>query len=356
MIDVHYTPDELSKIIVDCVVRAPAVTSVADFAAGEGSLLRAASDRWPLARIFANDISTKAANRMRKLYPTWSVTRSDFLSARLGSLSDRLYDVILLNPPFSRRGRPPVSWKPWGSACSSGVGLAFVSRALELLTAGGTLVAVLPDGAFVNEADRLGWAQIDRRFDVERILKNCSSTFDHARAHTSVVRITKTKRPKASADGQTSSVSKPVQELPLNLKLIRGQRQMHKAKFVPPSRGLPLVHTTDLHSGTVDVLGLRHIADGQIVKGPALLLPRVGQPSASKVCILAAGGQVVLSDCVIAITCDSIKHSKLLRNLLLGRWDSLENAYRGTGARFITLQRLHDVLTDLPAEDLDVFG
>jgi tRNA1(Val) A37 N6-methylase TrmN6 len=348
VIDIHYTPDELSKLIVSCVGKSSVVTSVADFAAGEGSLLRAASNRWPLARMFANDLSKAAVQGMRKRHPTWTVTQRDFLSRRLGTFAESKYDVILLNPPFSRRGRPPVSWSHWGKSCSSGVGLAFVSRALEFLAVGGTLVAVLPDGAFVNLADRLGWAYIHSQFQVERVLRNCSSTFENATAHTSVVRITRTKGRRASVGHTIMPIVHTAKELPSSLNLVRGRQQMHVAQFVSESRkGLPFVHTTDLRLGVIDARRLRSVASGQVIKGPALLLPRVGYPNASKICILMAKQRVVLSDCVIAVTCNSSKLCKELRKEFIGRWDLLEDAYRGTGARFITLQRLRDFLLNL---------
>ena len=49
MIDQFYTPPELASVLVGCLPKSFQPKVVADFAAGEGSLLTAAQSRWPPA-------------------------------------------------------------------------------------------------------------------------------------------------------------------------------------------------------------------------------------------------------------------------------------------------------------------
>src|SRR2546430_1365319 len=109
MIDRYYTPMAIAKDVVS--LGASSRTSVvADFAAGEGRLLRAAQDEWQTGHIAATDADPNAVKHLRRNYPSWSVGRCDFLSAVSRRQSRVLREIkgevtaALLNPPFSYRG------------------------------------------------------------------------------------------------------------------------------------------------------------------------------------------------------------------------------------------------------------
>lgn len=73
---------------------------------------------------------------------------------------------------------------------------------------------------------------------------------------------------------------------------------------------------------------------------PSVLFPRVGNVTAGKIAVLSTGVKVVLSDCVIAVICLSDNEAFRLRSTVLDDWSSFESLYSGTGARYITLEKL----------------
>ena len=57
MIDKHYTSKELAEALVGFLPPDFKPDRVADFAAGEGSLLDASQSKWPEIDVIANDLS-----------------------------------------------------------------------------------------------------------------------------------------------------------------------------------------------------------------------------------------------------------------------------------------------------------
>src|SRR5579872_1794059 len=108
MRDQYFTPGPVAEAIV-ARLRSQSESIVADFAAGDGELLRAAQKRWPQARIVAADIDAACVRRLRRLHPKWTIHNHDFLHCDPRHGAARLFhalgeiSLILLNPPFSQR-------------------------------------------------------------------------------------------------------------------------------------------------------------------------------------------------------------------------------------------------------------
>lgn len=305
---------------------------IADFAAGEGSLLTAARRIWPKAKILANDISSSTARRLRRVYPDWTVSCSNFLQqhsnsqAKIAAYRGKV-DLILLNPPFSERGRAPTVW-PLKERVTSGLAAAFTFLALGYLKPDGVLLAILPDGCLSSVRDRKAWDIIRRDYRVDVIANNSVRAFRGATARTSIVRICRL------LDGQ--GCEDPVSTKPKSLSLVRGRAQIH-SQFWIETGGIPLVHTTDLRGGRV--LSGRLVQEGARFLGPAVLLPRVGYVTKDKIGLLEEGREVVLSDCVIAVACSTYENAVELRAEIIVRWEQFVAQYRGTGAPYLTLER-----------------
>ena len=109
---------------------------------------------------------------------------------------------------------------------------------------------------------------------------------------------------------------------------------------------LRLIHTSDLLSGIV-CRGKPLDVAAPTVMGPALLMPRVGKTDRGKLAILESGREIVISDCVIAVTTKSMRSAKQLQKSILRNWDQFERIYRGTGAPYVTLARLDKFLAQL---------
>ena len=106
---------------------------------------------------------------------------------------------------------------------------------------------------------------------------------------------------------------------------------------------VPLVHSTCLRNGSVDFAQF-HASNAKFrIKGPALLLVRVGEPKKEKLVHYKGRDTFALSDCVIALT-GRRRDLKILHKQLLGSWPSLSKLYRGTGAKYITVAEISGLL------------
>ena len=77
------------------------------------------------------------------------------------------------------------------------------------------------------------------------------------------------------------------------------------------------------------------------IEGPALLIHRVGQPSVKKICIIPPKKVYALSDCVIGIKTKTIDDCVLLNRIIIDNWSDFSNLYKGTGAKYVTIERLN---------------
>ena len=124
--------------------------------------------------------------------------------------------------------------------------------------------------------------------------------------------------------------------------LVRGTVQMHRARIT--SAGMPLVHTTDLSNGQLRPELRKTSVPGRSCCGPVVLVPRVGRPMLSKVVRLSLRSDMMLSDCVIALECDSEDDSVKVQRVIEERWDEFEDSYGGSCAPYISLKALQNVL------------
>lgn len=342
--DRFYTSPELADALVGLVTPRRRTLSIADFACGEGSLLLAAERRWPAASMIANDVSAASVNSLRKSRPQWWTACSDFLnprSVRSSSLRNHLagVDLVLLNPPFSRRSRQTFEVAVGEEVFHASIAMAFIVNSIPFLRSDGAILAVLPDGCLVSKHDEPVWRTLRKQFKVEVIRDNARSAFQGVRARTCLVRMTKSSMPLAATEHVAS---------PPTLAILRGGVQMHSRKVVSSGAGNPLVHTNHLQNGAVTSSGV-HVV-GAALTGPALLFPRVGLITQGKLCVLGKGQRVTLSDCVLGVACESETAAELLRQMVLADWPTFASAYRGTGAPYITLERASRVLSSISTE------
>lgn len=339
--DRFYTSPELADALVGLATTRRRALSIADFACGEGSLLLAAERRWPAASMIANDVSAASIASLRKKRPKWQAACSDFLnprSVRSSALRNHLknVDLVLLNPPFSRRNRQTFEVAVGDETLRASIAMAFVVKSLPFLKSDGVILAVLPDGCLVSKHDEPVWRTLRKQFNVEVIRDNSRSAFQGVRARTCLVRMTKL--------NLSVSVAERV-AVPFAPTILRGRVQMHSRKIVSDMLGTPLVHTHHLRNGAVVSSGV-HV-EGAVVSGPALLFPRVGLVTPEKLCVLRKGQRVTLSDCVLGVVCRSEKDAETLRQMVLASWPTFASAYRGTGAPYITMERASAVLAEI---------
>jgi hypothetical protein len=122
--------------------------------------------------------------------------------------------------------------------------------------------------------------------------------------------------------------------------VFRGNVQMHSIQRFESKSGVPLVHTTNMTAGSLNLEGAPEVnGAARQIAGPAILIPRVGFPDRRKLVLLDPGRVVALSDCVIAIS-GPTRSIHGTWSVLNSGWDSLASLYAGSCAPFVTLAGL----------------
>jgi len=343
--DAHYTPKMLaSELVATAEDLRPTV--IADLCAGRGDLLLQAQKVWPKATFAAVDIDPSVVKHLKSLRPNWRVGRCDLLRSHsrrqspiLKSIRGRV-SLLLLNPPFSCRGNTRYRVDLDGSPIYAGSAMSFLVTSLSYLHKNGTAIAILPYGVVYNQKDREAWSYVTKRYTVSFLPISPRQPFPHTSVRLAIVRLTPSKVP-TSFRKPSLSIAPPPDVL-IDATVIRGCQPIHL--LGPNSTGPTLVHSTDLQRAEVHLNGRRANGKGRSVETPAVLLPRVGRLTRNKIAIIHPRSPVVLSDCVIALSTQSLADAKAIRNRLVDRFHFLLSQYVGTGAPFITIERLDEVL------------
>lgn len=347
--DAYYTPQWLAQKLIASSNK-KRVDVVADFAAGDGVLLRAAQRRWKDAKIIASDLCEKSVRRLRRKHSSWHCTKIDFLEShqldRPSSLSDYLgqIDQIVLNPPFSCRGGSVFFARTSEGPIQSGRAMAFVVASTQFLSSCGELLAVLPSNVLSSQKDAAAVKYLRQCFDVQcdNAFTGSSNDFQGCRVRYLIMKVSRS-RSEIVDRIKGQSRRQPLKNRDLKVRIIRGTSQMHNL----PRSGRTLVHTTELRAHTVELNG--HFGDPRrpSVIGPAVLLPRVGAPRVDKVCLFLRRKRIVLSDCVVGLQCKSSDDARLLLSALSGHRAIYESMFSGTCAPYLTIKRLATVLHQL---------
>lgn len=195
-------------------------------------------------------------------------------------------------------------------------------------------MAILPDGCLASDRDRGAWDFVRLHFTVDVLRDNDRSAFFGVRARTSVVRIVRTESRSDQDEMRSQQFTSD------RSRLVRATYQMHNfRRNSESSLSYPLIHTTELREGKVQSTKKR-VRHHSVVKGPALLIPRVGRVTSAKLAVFNSDLAIVLSDCVIAILCDSVTQAEDLRKQLVQSWANFASLYRGTGAPYVTVRSI----------------
>ena len=310
--DTFYTPPHIAERIVK-LAQDKRPYYVADFAAGDGSLLRAAQLIWPKSIFIATDISQVSVSKLKIAEPTWRVGRCNFLSETSRRCSKTLSEMkgkaslVLLNPPFSYRGGSYQKAAIGGSLIPCSIALAFMFISVQFLSQGGQIVAILPAGSLYSDKDKIAWKTLNSIGISEVLDSNNRNTFSGCFPRTVVVRFTKIpitkKRAKTDREPLSGIVANHVasKKVGLRVKIFRGKVQMHDASVDAAIKKRPFVHSTELEQTGLNLSRRRIDAQLKGIRGPAVLLPRVGLPNKFKILTYLRKRPIVLSDCVIAL-------------------------------------------------------
>jgi hypothetical protein len=343
-LDRYYTPPNLARSIVE-LSGLERTGNCLDAACGEGSLLVAARDVYSDVQCIGMDVDASTIFRLKKRYPSWILSRANTLAdsawkrARAARQSVGC-DLVLLNPPFSMGARKGILIDRGGfkGRCSIAMGhiLTVLMQARPIVGC-----AIVPESLLFSDLDENARRFLSRYYTIRPIRSLRNSTFRGGHANATVVKIEK-----AVVAGKAFD-SDETQEL-AEARIVRGGLPLFEAK--PYREGVPYIHSTDLRSlasGNLTLPRIRPISRG-LVSGNVILIPRVGIPCRQSARYLKFDRVVQLSDCVVALCCDNRSVAVRWQRKISDRWDDLLALYRGTGARYVTVKRLHSWLASIP--------
>ena len=315
------------------------VNSCADPTCGYGQLLLSAEGHWPTAQFVGLDIDRQAVRKVRRHRPHWTVSVGDLmshssLSRTQISRSGNACEVLLANPPFSMGAGKGV-FRP-GSPYRCSVAMAHILAAIEFFRPSLGVGAIVPESLLYSDLDETARDNLTIEWTLEEVSCVPQLTFNGTRAHSTLVIL----RPR---DKLVTSVpvSPITNECNLSADLVRGGLPVHEA-VSSRKGGLQFVHSTDLLSlarGTYRTRSVTPIPRGRAL-GSLILLPRVGVPSREHLSPVKFTRPVQFSDCVICLRFKSYRSATAGAKLMRAEFSSLENLYRGTGARYVTVRRL----------------
>ena len=308
----------------------------------------AAEQTWPTARYVATDIDQSAVRRLGQIRPSWTVGRCNLRNPRSRQSCQALKgilkstSVLLLNPPFTCRGGTKFVVQTSTGPLHASTAISFLLHTIDYIDDNGHIACVLPFGCLHNQKDGKAWEYLKSRYSIETLRRCPKGTFPTSAAETVLVRLSP-KPPNQQTTAETEVVS--VQNTQLPIRLIRGSCPISRKP--KESSQIRLVHYTDIHSGNVKINSRRGSGQHKCVQGPAILLPRVGALTRNKIALLSLTSPVMLSDCLIALKPASDDLVIPLKEKIITHFSRLRSQYVGTGAPFITLDRLRSALKSM---------
>lgn len=344
--DYYYSPESVTQAVAEIIARTRP-TSALDSNCGEGALLDAVERGFAGARCVGIDIDNDAIRHLRKTRPHWTLVEGDALSARpWQQLAKRLphrVDIAVLNPPFSMGSSKGIAVRlpEMDSDVRCSLAMAHVLTALHH-SRPAQVLAILPESLVCSQLDGKARSLISSSYKVEVVRAFKSSTFRGTRANSVLVAMAAGKaRVRQDLDISHEGLVK-------GLDIVRGGLPNFQAKTARD--GMHYIHTTALaplaNGEPADALPRVSPRGRGRVEGHVLLLPRVGLPKAQHIRPLYFEDPVQLSDCVIALTCGSERQAQRIQQHLDNQFVALKALYAGTGARYITVERLFAWLRD----------
>lgn len=338
--DQYFTPPAIALKIAG-FIKLHRPTRVIDSNCGNGCLLDAAETIYPATNIYGIDVDHSIVVKLNNSRPNWIVRHGDSLCSstwsRLGKIS---VDAAILNPPFSVAGRRSIVGIFNDNRITSSVAMSHVLSTIHHAKPE-VLVAILPESSATSDLDRTARIEVDKSYSTEVIEKLPSSTFAGASANSIVVRMERRSIPYQTA-------SHFLEDCPTGIDVIRGGLPVFQAQL--DEDGYPYIHSIDIKILIQDIssVNLIHrvapIQRGHVT-GHVILLPRVGLPQLALVKPITLMREIQLSDCVLAIRSVTAKGVADIAKRIHDHWSEFVDLYRGTGARYITLQRLNSWLT-----------
>lgn len=351
--DKYYTPPAIASRALERAQLASTPVICADTACGSGSLLAAAEDVLAARHCLGIDSDPLVIHQLRRERPEWRLYVGDLLKRHRPpptNFPGANYgvDLLVLNPPFSLGPRKYVIVKYLGHLVKCSVAMAHILRSLELFRPNQGAIAVVPESLLYSDTDQHARELLDQDFSLAELLQLSIYTFKGARVNSAFVQFSP---PGGRPHSSIEVMPMPRDSIPTTV--VRGGLQMHAFKRV--SSGARVIHSTSLRfiaAGGINSAPDRTctVAKGRI-SGWMLFLPRVGLPKEEAFRTFYSKDEVQLSDCVMGMKFPSKVAASSAQKRIRDNWQSLLHLYRGTGARYITIDRLVDWLYSIGIRD-----
>lgn len=342
-LDQYYTPIDLIQPILSEAFPKKC-RKLADTSCGKGNLLIAAKNAFGEIRCIGLDKDKSSISSLKRSQPQWALSVADILKMRsyqrAGALSDKNdTDLLLLNPPFSQKKSKSIPISYSGVQLRTSVAMAHVLQSLELFKPKMGAMVVVPESVLFSEIDAQARSLIEADFHIDILNELSINTFAGARVRSTVIKIA----PGASRRPLVSLHKHP-ELTKIQIEIIKGGLPVFEAKKSRSKFSLPFIHSTDIRNlveKTHDHKIMRtHSTRAGKASGHLVLLPRVGVPLPHLIHPIFFKSKAHLSDCVIALKFENKLQAEEGSNRLRKNAASLQNMYRGTGARYVTRARL----------------
>lgn len=339
--DAYYTPDGLATRLLSFVVDEPMTT--VDFCVGDGGLLKATEQRFGDIACYGIDISEEVIDGLAIRQPSWRLGRCDFRDsaalAKIPFLQGASFDLIVLNPPFTCRGSSIEKVMIDEEEYHVSTAMSFLVGALPFLSETGAIYAILPVGCVYSQKDRKCWEYLKREYNA-CVLSEVQKAYFNKKCTPNIVLVYLGRNPypreiehTAQAEAQTMVELQGIS---------RGRLGVYEMKQVKVGKKrLPYIHTTNMRNGELVEVGYTKEGIKESVKGNGVLIPRVCNPNKEKI-VVYDGREAILSDCVVLLHTRTKKEAVQLKRHILKNWDEFKKIYVGTGARYVTMERLRD--------------
>jgi hypothetical protein len=350
--DKYYTPSAVATKAFERAQLGGKPSICADTACGSGSLLIAAEDVLQAKHCLGIDNDPSAIRQLRRARPDWRLYVGDLLKRHrappINFQGSNGVDLLVLNPPFSLGARKYISVKYQGHSVKCSVAMAHILRSIDLFRPYQGAIAVVPESLLYSDTDQHARELLGQEFSLMELLQLSIYTFKGARVNSSFVQF----GPLTRRLNSSFKVAEAKMD-PIPATIVRGGLQMHA--FERFESGTRVIHSTSLRSIALDGIASICVRTSSTAKGRIsgwmLLLPRVGTPSEEAFRALYSKGYIQLSDCVIGIKFSSRDSAFNAQRRIRANWQSLVSLYKGTGARYITIDRLVDWLYSVGIHD-----
>lgn len=344
MKDSYYTPESLANYLTSLIDDRD-FKKVADFCVGEGRLLTAAYSKWPNAQLYGTDVCPKVIKRMKSSHPNWNFGKCDFLNSKSRNANPILrqeFDLILSNPPFSCKGSKVNHVTFDNITFQVSDAMAFIIEAMKYLEKDGVMYAILPQSCGYSNKDKKIREYLIEKYNFRILEEREEQSFDDCSPNIILVSI----NDKSPYENEIINAYLNTDKKISIKRILRGNISMFKVDKHFGNE-MSLIHSTNIRDHKIINIAHRVKSNRSVVKGPAVLIHRVGNPSFNKICIISSQESYVISDCIIGIELLTERDCNILFNYIKSNWSYFHSLYKGTGAKFITIERLYSFLENI---------